>query len=211
MYTTINRVAAVTLAGAALTALLFAGAPRAEASTIFACVKKHSGTVRLVSKTAKCKKHETKLSWNSQGAAGRGGASGAAGSPGSPGLNGREGPQGPGAESFTTTLPLGTDIAPVITLSNGIVVAAGCVGGEVQLMVETTGDNNLEASGTRSLNSTMLAVDAMNLSGINASDDDTADIDVIAADSAIGKFDRIDLHGSTGSPCKFWAMVTPTT
>jgi len=66
-------------------------------STIYACVKRKGGAVRIVARTSRCKKSERKLSWNTTGPAGasgpRGrtgsrGPSGAAGASGSPGNNG---------------------------------------------------------------------------------------------------------------------------
>jgi len=38
-----------------------------------------------------------------------------------------------------------------------------------------------------------------------------ADMNVIARDStAGGTFARIDAHGTFGSPCTFWGMITPS-
>jgi hypothetical protein len=210
MPTTINRAAIATLAAAALTAFLLAGASRAEASTIFACVKKHAGTARIVSKTIKCKRSETRLSWNSQGSRGANGSQGAAGSPGTPGSQGREGLQGPGATSFATTLPEGTIVEPLIKLTDGVVVNGSCLSGLVLLSVEALGVNHLEASGTLEMEDTLDPVDAVNLTAVAASGKSTVDYEIIAADSTIGKFSRIDVHGSIGSPCTFWGMVTPT-
>jgi hypothetical protein len=213
MPTTINRAAVAAVAAATLMAFLLAGASRAEASTIFACVKKHTGTTRIVSKTTRCKKGETKLSWNSQGLAGQRGANGsqgAPGSPGTPGLEGREGPQGPGAKSFTATLPEGIIAGPLIKLSNGVEVLGTCLSGFIQLEVETPHENNFEASGTDNNGPTVLPVDAINLEGISVSSKTAVDYDIIAADTTIGKFARIDVHGAVGSPCTFWGMITPT-
>lgn len=210
MITTINRVAGAMLATAGLTGLLLADAPGAAASTIFACVKQHGGTTHLVSKTAKCKKGETKLSWNSQGPRGANGSQGAAGSPGTPGSQGHEGPQGPGATSFTATLPEGTIGAVLIKLSNGLVVSATCFKGNVQPAIETPGANNLDASGTSTEEGLIRPIDSVAGSGIIISSKTSADFDVIAADRTIGKFARIDIHGAAGSPCTFWGMITPT-
>jgi hypothetical protein len=209
MPTTINRTAVATLAAAALTAFLLAGASRAEASTIFACVKKHAGTARIVSRTAKCKKGETKLSWNSQGPRGANGSGGAAGLPGTPGSQGHEGPQGPGATSFTTTLPEETTAAPLITLGNGVVVTGTCVGGGIDLAIETPSGNHLEASGTHNAEGMVRPTDALDVHSTFVDEGTSVDFDIIAADSTIGTFDRIDVHGSAGPPCTFWGMITP--
>jgi hypothetical protein len=70
--------------GALLIAAL-AMAPQSQASTVYACVKKKGGTTRIVSRTAKCKKGEKKLSWGTQGPAGKNGGRGATGSKGETG------------------------------------------------------------------------------------------------------------------------------
>ncbi len=81
----VNRRGTVLLATfGALVITALAMAPQSQASTIYACVKK-SGSPRIVSKTTKCKKHERKLSWSSQGPAGKNGAAGATGSKGETG------------------------------------------------------------------------------------------------------------------------------
>lgn len=71
----------------ALAVTAFAAASQAQASTLYACVKKN-GTARIYSKKPKCKKGESKLSWNTTGPAGKNGANGSNGSNGSAGTNG---------------------------------------------------------------------------------------------------------------------------
>ena len=71
--------------------LLFAA--QASAGTLFACVNKN-GSAHLFSKKPKCKKHESKLSWNTQGIAGGSGKEGAAGKNGGNGTNGTNGTNG---------------------------------------------------------------------------------------------------------------------
>jgi hypothetical protein len=94
MSTLITRRAAVALAaaGALLTGAL-AVAPQAGATTYYACVKA-SGNARIYTKKPKCKKHETKLSWNSSGPAGANGANGKNGTNGTNGTNGANGANG---------------------------------------------------------------------------------------------------------------------
>ncbi|HEV7527741.1 MAG TPA: hypothetical protein VGO29_02485 [Solirubrobacteraceae bacterium] len=72
---------------------MLAAAPQAQASSLFACVKK-SGAARVFSKKPKCKKGETLLSWNSQGPAGKNGIKGINGTNGKDGTNGKEGTAG---------------------------------------------------------------------------------------------------------------------
>jgi hypothetical protein len=44
---------------------------------------------------------------------------------------------------------------------------------------------------------------------VGAGDEFNADIDVIAQ-AGTAKFERIDLHGSFGSPCRFWGTIIPS-
>jgi hypothetical protein len=73
-------------------AMLLAGSA-AQASTIYAC-KKKSGSLRLVSKKAKCKRGESKIAWNTTGPAGAKGTNGTNGSNGANGASGKEGAEG---------------------------------------------------------------------------------------------------------------------
>ncbi|HWX95713.1 MAG TPA: hypothetical protein VNZ01_02590 [Solirubrobacteraceae bacterium] len=94
-------VAVLTAAGALLLTLLVA-APRAEASPLYACVKK-DGNAHIFTKKPKCKKGEKKLSWNTEGIPGKNGLNGLNGTNGTSGTNGKEGPPGP----YVDTLPSG--------------------------------------------------------------------------------------------------------
>jgi len=104
-----RRSAAVPVAAGALLLCVLAVAPQADAGTIFACVKKN-GSARLSTKTLKCKKGESKLSWSTEGkngssgtngpagvtgATGPKGVTGATGPTGAKGATGKEGPEGP--------------------------------------------------------------------------------------------------------------------
>lgn len=88
------RAMAVLAATGALLLAVFAAAPQAEASTLYACVKSKSGTARVFTKKPKCKKGESKISWNTTGPAGKNGANGANGSNGTNGKEGKEGAAG---------------------------------------------------------------------------------------------------------------------
>jgi hypothetical protein len=59
--------------------------------TITVCIKKNGGGLY---KARKCKKHDSKLSWNQQGPAGKAGKNGATGFNGAPGTVGAPGPDG---------------------------------------------------------------------------------------------------------------------
>lgn len=67
------------------------GATHANAAVIHACVKKKNGAVRIVSAKAKCKKNETKVSWNQEGLPGKNGSNGSNGTNGANGTNGTNG------------------------------------------------------------------------------------------------------------------------
>jgi hypothetical protein len=82
---------------AAGSTLLLSGlalAPQAGASTLYACVKKHSGTARFVNARASCRRNERKIAWNTQGVPGRNGRNGKNGSAGKNGANGKDGANG---------------------------------------------------------------------------------------------------------------------
>jgi hypothetical protein len=82
-----------------------ATASQAGAATYYACVKKN-GSAHIYSKKPKCKKGESKLSWNSLGPAGKNGANGKNGTNGTNGTNGANGAAGaPGG--FFGVLPSG--------------------------------------------------------------------------------------------------------
>ena len=75
---------AVAIAGAG-------GAYAASGGTIAACVSHKGGTLY---EAAKCKSHDTKLTWNIQGPAGTNGTNGTNGVNGTPGMNGTNGTDG---------------------------------------------------------------------------------------------------------------------
>jgi len=96
----------VLAAAGALLTVDFVAAPPADASTIYACVKKKSGAVHIVSRRAKCRKSEFKLSWNTtgkNGTNGKDGKNGKNGATGSQGLAGKEG--APGKDVPTVLAP----------------------------------------------------------------------------------------------------------
>jgi hypothetical protein len=92
----------VLVAGVALAAQ--PGGVRPSSAVIHACVKKNTGLVRIVGAAAKCRRGESSVTWNAQGARGAAGApgtagpqgpAGAAGTAGSKGAAGAVGPAGP--------------------------------------------------------------------------------------------------------------------
>lgn len=116
----LGRAAAV--AGLAAAALAL-GTQAADASSIYACVNKRSGSARFVSAKTKCKKSERRVSWN---AAGLAGAPGARGSNGSPGAAGAPGANGVGLDFASSNLgpvtlaePPATDIVASKTIPAG--------------------------------------------------------------------------------------------
>jgi hypothetical protein len=98
-----RKVAGIGVAGALLATL--AAAPIAHSATFYACVKKRGGSIRIASRTAKCRRNERKISFNSEGVPGRNGLNGRNGQNGANGKNGTNGTNG--TAGFTSTLPKG--------------------------------------------------------------------------------------------------------
>jgi hypothetical protein len=103
-----RRTTGVLLALGVLLATVFVAAPQADSATLFACVKKN-GSARISSKTPKCKKGESKFSWNTSGVNGKNGANGKDGANGAGGANGTNGKEGAAGQpqkavSFNKTL-----------------------------------------------------------------------------------------------------------
>ena len=97
MRSTARRVALVALPLAFVAGVAFAaqpGAPRVTSAVINACVKKSSGSVRVVKSSSSCRKGESALAWNRQGPAG------------SRGVNGSAGPAGPAGIAGTKATPV---------------------------------------------------------------------------------------------------------
>jgi hypothetical protein len=205
------------MAGALLASL--ATAANAGATTYYACVKKRGGALRIVAASTRCKRIERKISFNSTGVPGRNGRNGNNGRNGANGINGANGargetgPAGSGATTFTTTVPQGTT-ATLATLGNGVVVSGVCNGGlkNVQLRLASASEFHLQASGTAAGDGTLQSVDIDN--GVTETSTSggatSADFDVLARDSTVGKFARIDVHGQFGSTCTFWGMIIPS-
>jgi hypothetical protein len=117
-------VLAAGITGALLLGML--AASQAQASTLYACVKKN-GSAHLYSKKPKCKKGESKLNWNNVGPAGKNGANGAAGAGGANGAGGAAG-QPQKAVAFNSALSasfLSTVTTPLFTL-NGVTLSLAC-------------------------------------------------------------------------------------
>jgi hypothetical protein len=80
------------LAASSLVAL--AAAPAASAATLYACVNKRTGAARVFTRKPSCRKHETRVSWNTQGPAGKTGVPGKNGTTGKTGPSGKNGTNG---------------------------------------------------------------------------------------------------------------------
>lgn len=106
-----RRVVSTLVGTGVLLGCALGASPSASASSLYACVKKN-GSAHVYAKKPKCKKGESKLSWNSQGAPGKNGTNG---TDGKEGAAGKEGPAGP--EKLLSFSPL--------SLENGWIDAAG--------------------------------------------------------------------------------------
>jgi hypothetical protein len=209
----------------ALAVLVAAGGGLALAATtsssvIKACENKRSGALRIA---RKCRHNERRVSWNIQGPQGnRGfagskgikGATGATGATGGTGLQGKQGIQGPGASSFATTLPQGTTTASTLaTVGNGLTVKGTCSSTTVELLIEASSpSDNIALSGTMLTGAKGLeSIDEKSPGPKSVPSTTFADFDVIGRDNFLaGQFARIDVHGTFGSPCEFWGMITPS-
>jgi hypothetical protein len=193
---------------------------------IHGCYHKGRGNLRLVPAHKKCAKSEKAIAFNQKGPQGLPGARGVrgfqgfrgiVGSPGAPGAagaKGEQGPTGPGASTFTATLAQESGPSTLVTLANGVTVKGQCGPPAVVLEIETTSQAaNLQASGTKSVEGPP-TLEALDINGgaavAAASGSSHADLDVLARDSTVGRFARIDLHGSAGSTCTFWGMIIPS-
>jgi hypothetical protein len=109
---------------ASLLIAAFAATSSASAATIYACQKKKGGTIHLVTKKAKCKKGETKISWNTTGPAGKNGTNGTNGASGKDGAPGQ--PQKAVTFKVVSEAPLlGENLTSIFTLS-GVSVRVKC-------------------------------------------------------------------------------------
>jgi len=121
MSTSITRRGTALLVAATISLLAaLATASQAGAATYYACVKKN-GSARIYSKKPKCRRGESKLSWNNVGPAGRNGLNGANGANGKNGANGTNGSNGkegpPGPANLLVFSPLSLQNGWVDTLS----------------------------------------------------------------------------------------------
>jgi hypothetical protein len=129
------------------------------------------------------------------------------------GDKGDRGEPGPGATSFDTTVDVGvTDV--VLATAAGVEVVARCspgTGGFASVGIRTTpSTNTLKASGTSSSGSTVSAVNGSGFSGTSVQGAVTAGLNVIARNSAVGSFMRIDARIAVSTPCTAWGMITPS-
>ncbi|HEX4187366.1 MAG TPA: hypothetical protein VHY83_05650 [Solirubrobacteraceae bacterium] len=180
---------------------------------IRACANKKTGALRVA---AKCKRNERHVNWNQFGPSGERGPRGFTGIKGLPGAagvaggTGPQGPAGPGANSFDMTFAEETTLTAPL---NGIVATAFCNAAkkEVTVSVQTaSGKNNLQASGTAAEGTTLTALDSVGGFAVNKHSPFTADLDVVAADSTIGKTVRVDIHGEFAEPvCRVWGIAIP--
>jgi hypothetical protein len=125
---------------------------------------------------------------------------------------GGQGAAGPGAISISTSFAQDAEVPPLATLGNGLTVTGFCAGShQVDIAVEASGPARLQASGTSSHDGTLASVDTNDATNkLEVSGSQTADLDVVARDSAFGKLARIDVHADFGSPCTFWGMLIPS-
>ena len=98
------------------------------------------------------------------------------------------------------------------TSTNGLTLTAQCGTASVILNLETTDlSDNFQASGTQFTGGVAVATHVNGgTTGIPGNGPSDGNIDVIARNSTFPTFARVDAHASFGSPCTFWAMITPS-
>jgi Collagen triple helix repeat (20 copies) len=215
------------IAAASVAALAVSGglalAATSSSPVIRACANKKTGALRLASK---CHHNERRISWNQTGlqgspgaqgprglagARGLTGATGVTGATGGTGAQGKEGPQGPGATGFDTTV---AEEATLTGPTNGIVVKAFCNATKKEVTVQVavaSGKNNLQASGTGFDGTTLSSIDSTGGFSVEKHSPFSADEDVVAADSTIGKTVHVDVHGEFAEPaCRVWGIAIPS-
>jgi hypothetical protein len=191
---------------------------------IHGCYSKKNGVLRLVAAGRRCSRRELAIAFNqtgsaglrgsrgSTGARGASGATGATGATGGKGEQGTQGPAGPGATSVSRKIE-SAHATTLTTLGNGLTVTATCTAGSKPVVaVETTNHSDpLQASGTSSKDGTVKALDEPG-EGFRVSVEgaESADLDVVARDSELATFARIDVHGAPGlGSCTFWGVFIP--
>ncbi|MGD1058450.1 MAG: hypothetical protein ABR992_13670 [Solirubrobacteraceae bacterium] len=123
------------ICAAAAAVLLVPGAASATgAATIYTCVSKKSGAMRVVSAKTKCRHGEHKLSWNAAGPAGPAGATGATGAPGKQGASGVGIDFGTSKVSSTEFVHLGSG-GEVVILSKTIPAGSYFVSAQTTLLI----------------------------------------------------------------------------
>jgi hypothetical protein len=145
------------------------------------------------------------------------GQTGATGQPGPRGLQGVKGdpgPPGPGATTFQITLPQSPQIAEITTTPNGIIVSAECAGDPVDavgVILDPAARDTMQVFGTESDGTSFFPISQPAATEISYGPGFTVALDVIAADSSFGKFDRITVDGKLGATtCTLWGMITPS-
>jgi hypothetical protein len=67
---TSRRIAPIIGALVALSIAALAAAPQAGAATLFACINRHTGAARVFTHLPRCRRHEMRIAFNTQGPAG---------------------------------------------------------------------------------------------------------------------------------------------
>ena len=186
-----------------------AGSIAGPDGVLHGCYKGKGGALRLVSANRRCSKLEKAIAFNQRG------ITGSSGAPGAPGLKGERGPQGPGAVSFTATIPAGVSATKetLTKTSTGLTLRGEChKGSAVGVDILTTSlENSLQSSGTASSGGEAFQYDGNLVPDMGLTGAKEADLDQVVRDSNLGGgFSRVTMHGTLGSPCTFWVMITPS-
>jgi hypothetical protein len=136
MATVVNgRRALVLLAAIAAASVALLGAVEsAQASTLYACVKKN-GTARLFASKPRCRHGEKRLSWNTEGVRGPRGSNGKTGKDGANGKDGTNGTNGAagGFSASVETLRPFTEAAEVTIVSKTLPAGSYIISGKTEV------------------------------------------------------------------------------
>jgi hypothetical protein len=146
-----------------------------------------------------------------QGPRGLQGLPGVQGPPGLQGAKGDPGPPGPGATTFQVTIPQSTQTAEIVNTPDGIIVSGTCAGDpidDVGVILDPGDRDTMQVFGSYSEKGLFSAIAQSASPELTFANSQSVVLDVDAADTDIGKFDRVDVYGLFGTTCTFWGTIT---
>jgi hypothetical protein len=188
-----SKLAAVVVAVAA-SLMLIGGGVAIGASThhsVRACSKRSNHSLALL-KHGRCAKGYAKVTLGARG------------------QRGARGPAGPGAVYDTLTGPNNDEQVTFPGAIDGLTIATNCgAAANVSISIGATGPESVDASGTKSEDSTLSPVDESAQPSVGAMGLNQADLDIVARVTG-GAFVHFDVHGTwAGGACHYWMVAIP--